>query len=199
MRRFWLLDRRDDQQGVRVFRMRDMREALRLLQASLSDPSEMAGIRRWWGLQYGRVPRDDMALLGEIARAEADGRVVFAEREVWRPQAVPGEVRRLFTQPPSEPARQPTRRPPPPRPRAPTDVPDAPKAPVKTWIEFCLIDDDAEAPVAGVPFKITLTDGTETTKTTDGAGKIRIDGIDPGSCDILKVEAEDAPVVTKVM
>ncbi len=203
VRPFLLLGKQDDRDGVRVFRMRDFKEAMTLLSASLNEPFEMAGIRRWWGAQGGMMRRDDKALLADIARAEAAGIVAFAEPPQWKPRAAPGDPARRRPRPaapPSKPARQRDRALPP-RGRDTPDVPskpDTPTQPDKTWIEFRLIDDDTNTPVANVPFRITLTDGSETTRSTNGAGKIRIDDIDPGTCGILKIEAEDAPVVTRV-
>ena len=54
-------------------------------------------------------------------------------------------------------------------------------------------------PVSGVAFRIQLTDGSIVKHVTNGAGKIRIDGIDPGVCGIREIAADTGPEVTKVM
>ena len=53
----------------------------------------------------------------------------------------------------------------------------------KSWIEIELVD-EANEPVAGEAYEITLPDGTTTKGTLDGKGLARIDGIDPGTCKV---------------
>lgn len=52
-----------------------------------------------------------------------------------------------------------------------------------SWIEIELIDDD-DQPVPGEPYEVTLPDGSLAAGTLDQNGFARIDGIDPGSCQI---------------
>jgi len=53
-----------------------------------------------------------------------------------------------------------------------------------TWIEILLVD-EAGAPVAGEPYQIVLPDGqTAAEGTLDEKGFVRIDGIDPGTCQV---------------
>jgi hypothetical protein len=54
---------------------------------------------------------------------------------------------------------------------------------VKTFIEIVLLDADSR-PVAGEAFEITLPDGQVRTGRLDQNGFSRIDGIDPGTCDV---------------
>ncbi len=54
-------------------------------------------------------------------------------------------------------------------------------APVKTWIAVQLIDDRGD-PVPNAAYKITLTDGSVMTGSTDDQGSVRFDEIDPGDC-----------------
>ena len=58
----------------------------------------------------------------------------------------------------------------------PTDSP-------KQWVEIQMLDEENN-PVAGEPYQITLPDGTVDSGTTDGSGVARVEGIDPGSCQI---------------
>jgi hypothetical protein len=53
----------------------------------------------------------------------------------------------------------------------------------KTWIEIEMFDEEDE-PVAGEQYEITLPDGTVRRGSLDGNGFARVDGIDPGNCDI---------------
>lgn len=63
-------------------------------------------------------------------------------------------------------------------------VPSLPPPPaVKTFIEIVLLDQDGK-PVAGEAFRITMPDGTVQNGNLDRAGFARVDGIDPGVCDV---------------
>ena len=53
----------------------------------------------------------------------------------------------------------------------------------KSWIEIELVD-EANEPVPGEVYEITLPDGTTTKGTLDGKGLARVDGIDPGTCKV---------------
>jgi hypothetical protein len=70
--------------------------------------------------------------------------------------------------------------------------------PTLQWIAFRVIDDATEEPYAGVQLKIKLPSGEVREFTTDGAGRIRIDGLKPGSCDIEKMLDDQAFEVVKV-
>ncbi|MCH7704889.1 MAG: type VI secretion system tip protein VgrG [Planctomycetes bacterium] len=52
-----------------------------------------------------------------------------------------------------------------------------------TWIEIKLVDEEGE-PIPSERYKITLPDGTEKEGSLDANGKARVDGIEPGSCEI---------------
>jgi hypothetical protein len=53
-----------------------------------------------------------------------------------------------------------------------------------SWIEIELVD-EANLPVAGEPYQITLPDGkTVAEGTLDDKGFARVDGIEPGTCKI---------------
>ena len=60
----------------------------------------------------------------------------------------------------------------------------------KSWIEIKLIDEQNN-PVPGEPYSITLSDGeTVASGTLDEKGFARVDGIDPGSCQITFPERD---------
>jgi hypothetical protein len=67
-----------------------------------------------------------------------------------------------------------------PRPRA---VAPSERKPVKTWVEFQLVDETG-APVSDVAYEITLPDGSAQTGRFGASGKLRFDDIDPGQCRI---------------
>jgi len=69
-----------------------------------------------------------------------------------------------------------------PPPSGPPPSPPPPRGP-KTFIEIQLLDEQG-APVRGVPYRITLPDGSVRTGALDAEGLARFDGIDPGECDI---------------
>lgn len=71
-------------------------------------------------------------------------------------------------------------------PRPPARVvrqPAAPEVRNKTWIEIELLDENG-APVPNEPYSVQLPDGSTRSGTLDAAGRARVDGIDPGSCEI---------------
>lgn len=53
----------------------------------------------------------------------------------------------------------------------------------KSWIEIELVGED-EQPIPGEKYRITLPDGRVDEGTLDGNGFARVDGIDPGTCQI---------------
>lgn len=61
--------------------------------------------------------------------------------------------------------------------------PGPPPGPQRTFIEIQLIDAGGQ-PVAGEGFVITLPDGQERRGRLDSNGLARVDGIDPGICDV---------------
>ena len=63
--------------------------------------------------------------------------------------------------------------------------------PKKHWIEIQLLD-EADKPVAGESYRITLPDGTVDDGTLDGQGLARVEGIDPGSCTITFPKRDQA-------
>jgi type VI secretion system secreted protein VgrG len=67
---------------------------------------------------------------------------------------------------------------------APAHDPNSPDNKDKTnWIEIKLVDTEGK-PVPGEPYQITLPDGSVSDGTLDQNGFARVDGIDPGSCQV---------------
>lgn len=52
-----------------------------------------------------------------------------------------------------------------------------------SWIEIKMIDED-DKPVTGMPYRLTLSDGSTYDGTLDEKGFARIEGIEPGSCKV---------------
>ncbi len=55
--------------------------------------------------------------------------------------------------------------------------------PVKTWVAVELVDED-DAPMMFERYTIKLPDGTTQEGRLDGNGRVRFNGIDPGTCEI---------------
>lgn len=53
----------------------------------------------------------------------------------------------------------------------------------KTWIEIVLLD-DTDKPVPGVRYRLKVTDGSLREGTLGADGSVRVNGIDPGTCEI---------------
>jgi uncharacterized protein (DUF2345 family) len=53
----------------------------------------------------------------------------------------------------------------------------------KSWIEIQLEDEEGN-PIPGKPYRIKLSDNSVIEGTLDGDGYARVDGIDPGDCEV---------------
>ena len=51
------------------------------------------------------------------------------------------------------------------------------------WIGISLVTPDGQ-PIAGEPFVVELADGKSVFGKLDNLGKVRIEGVDPGSCKV---------------
>jgi len=51
----------------------------------------------------------------------------------------------------------------------------------KTWVEFVVVDMEGN-PVGDHPYRVTLPDGSVNEGVLDKSGKVRFNGIDPGTC-----------------
>jgi hypothetical protein len=75
---------------------------------------------------------------------------------------------------------------------APQEQPPTPKQEKKlTYIEIKIMDDQSGKPVNWVRLVIKTPDGNENYYTTDASGLVRIDDLDPGTCDV-RCELKDA-------
>lgn len=66
-------------------------------------------------------------------------------------------------------------------PTGPSVVTMSPNKPA--WIAVSLVD-EAGAPMPGAKFRVTFPDGGALDGLLDKNGKVRIEGIDPGSCQV---------------
>ncbi len=73
--------------------------------------------------------------------------------------------------------------PPSPPPFIPPPPGTTPPTTDQAWIEIELIDENNQ-PVPGEPYKIELPDGSVATGSLDSNGFARVDGIDPGTCQV---------------
>jgi hypothetical protein len=69
-----------------------------------------------------------------------------------------------------------------PKPHKPPDENDETTT-KKSWIEIELVD-EADEPVPGQAYEITLPDGSVAKGTLDGKGFARVEGIEPGTCKV---------------
>jgi len=60
-----------------------------------------------------------------------------------------------------------------------------------SWIEIEMVD-EADEPVPGVAYSVKLPDGSVATGTLDGKGFARIDGIEPGQCEVTFTELDSS-------
>jgi hypothetical protein len=60
----------------------------------------------------------------------------------------------------------------------------------KTWVEMEVVDDFGQ-PVTGQSYLCMMPDGKLETGTLDGRGRVRFDGIDPGTCVFSLVDLDE--------
>jgi hypothetical protein len=65
------------------------------------------------------------------------------------------------------------------------------------WIHLLIVDDETGDPVSNVTVSLKLPSGEIKQFTTDGEGRIRVQGLPPGSWDLEQMEGEDAIDVVK--
>lgn len=71
----------------------------------------------------------------------------------------------------------------PPRRRSSNPPPASDNRSEKTWVEIRLIDDDGN-PIPSAKYKLKITDGSVREGALDDDGRVRVNGIDPGSCTV---------------
>ncbi len=152
--------------------------ALELLRRVTAGAEGRAVLRRALGAlrpEGGLLRLTDEQVVRTLARLLVAGELVLvARRQVLEARAqatitppTPREVEAMAPPPP----------PPEPQPRS--------------WIEIELVD-DAGKPVPGEKYRIELPDGTVREGTLDSQGQARVDGIDPGNCQITFPELDEA-------
>lgn len=157
---------------IREFR--DVGSARDFLRPLLADPLNAAAARR----VLGSFVRDDQVLEQLAARVVAEGLQVVACGESFF-AALQSEV----TASPA-PASTPLQ-------TTPLQDEEAAKAAQSTapasdeqhWIEIELLDDEGK-PVAGELYFVELPDGSSISGRTDGQGRARVDGVDPGTAKV---------------
>jgi hypothetical protein len=83
----------------------------------------------------------------------------------------------------------------------PPDEPDEPPpdVPVETsWIKFRVVDDATGDPIAGVTLNVGLPDGSKRDFVTRPDGMVEINDIDPGTCEIHRVDDPRSSEVVRV-
>lgn len=66
------------------------------------------------------------------------------------------------------------------------------------WVEFRIVDDETDQPLADVRIRIKLPTGESQEHTTDANGVVRIDDVPEGTCDIEKILDPHASEVVQV-
>jgi len=67
----------------------------------------------------------------------------------------------------------------------PSLPPEGPRRPqTRTWIEFQVVDDASSRPLGGVRLTVRTGDEVEACHTTAAVGKVRLESIGPGACDV---------------
>jgi hypothetical protein len=114
------------------------------------------------GALAGTVRRlDDAALIEQIATLLGSGRAVLQE-------APPGPPLTGFDDADES---------------LPPPAPQTTSEPKLTWIEIVLVGED-DKPIPGEAYRIELPDGSTQDGWLDGKGFARVDGIDPGNCQV---------------
>jgi len=68
---------------------------------------------------------------------------------------------------------------------APQEQPPTPRQEKKlTWIEFMVVDDISGKPVNWVRLVVKTPDGNQTYQTTNSEGLVRMEDLEPGTCDV---------------
>lgn len=62
--------------------------------------------------------------------------------------------------------------------------PPSDPTPEKTWVDVQLVNEDGE-PMAGERYILKITDGSVREGTLDASGRVRVNGIDPGTCTVI--------------
>jgi hypothetical protein len=130
------------------------------------EPENRAALRR---LLDGAMPggaaqrMSDAAVVREVERLLASGRLVLREEA-----RIPNEGGFVPLREPEAP---------------PAPEPERKKPAQLTWIEIVLVGED-DKPIPGERYRIELPDGSTREGRLDGRGLARVDGVDPGTCEV---------------
>jgi hypothetical protein len=155
---------------IREFR--DIGAARDFLRPLMADPMNVAAVRRALGV----IPVDGDVLERLAARVVAEGLQVVACSESFfsslqtNVQATAAATTAASTPLQDEEAAKATQE-------------NAPAAEETHWIEIELVDDDGK-PVADELYFVELPDGSSLTGRTDGEGRARVEGVDPGTAKV---------------
>jgi hypothetical protein len=159
----------------RAHRFVDVAHAVSVLRRYGADAANLAALRAFVAservaLSVHRL--DDDEVIAVVARALVAGRAVAFERrrEQLSSFGDEGELTPLDDAPDDQATRT-----------------------QKTWIEIELVDLEG-LPVKGAPYWIKLVDGSIVEGSLDGDGRARVDGIDPGTCEIHWPEHDEEAV-----
>ena len=183
--------RRDLSGGLHTFRIVDFGEwigdepvlefpdhptAVRFLLGLRQDPSNVAALREMHAGETGGPdpsPIDDDEIVERLAWDLVSGRL----RVLTRPAIEIPSFRMVFGESTSEATEEP--------PAEDTEETE------HTWIEIRLVDED-DQPVERERYRITHPDGTVSEGVTDAQGSARVDGIDPGNCNVTFPDLDKA-------
>jgi hypothetical protein len=155
---------------IREFR--DVGAARDFLRPLMADPMNVAAVRRALGV----IPVDGDVLEQLAARVVAEGlQVVSCGESFFSSLQAEVQTTAAATTQPTTPLQD--------EQAAQAKQESAPQAEETHWIEIELID-DAGNPVADELYFVELPDGSSLSGRTDGAGRARVDGVDPGTAKV---------------
>jgi hypothetical protein len=142
-------------------------DARRYLEEYAGDSMAMAQLRMALAEDSLGMPvtfLDDADVLDEVAHRVAMGQLTIAE-ELERP---------LPSIPDPEPVSASSTAPP----------PELPRSKKLTWIEIKVVWEETGKPVKNVRLVVKTPDGVENFHDTNGEGKVRVEEVEPGTCDV---------------
>jgi hypothetical protein len=159
-----------------VTEFRDVGAAREFLRPLLANEGNVAAIRRAVGYEQQLLSKQD--LLDQLAsRIVHEGLQIVSCADGYL-----AAIQGTFTEAASQAAA--TQQPATTTPAQDEEAAQAqPAADERHWIEIALVDDDGN-PVPNEMYVIELPDGTQRTGVTDGDGKARVSGVDPGTAKV---------------
>jgi hypothetical protein len=152
---------------------RDVGTARDFLRPLLADPANVTAVRRALGV----IPADGDLLEQLASRVVGEGLQVVSCGESFFSSL------QATVQVSAAPATTPQTTPLQDEQAAKATQETAPQAEEQHWIEIELID-DAGKPVVGELYFVELPDGSSISGRTDGNGRARVDGVDPGTAKV---------------